>query len=82
MKTKPYFFTLLALCLATLVMAGTLASFHWTETDHDFGKIPQGKPVTVKFQFTNTGSEPLIVSKARGSCGCTGVEFPKDPILP
>lgn len=82
MKTKHYFFTLLALCVATLVIAGTLASFKWTETDHDFGKIPQGKPVTVEFQFTNAGSEPLIVSKATGSCGCTGVEFPKDPILP
>lgn len=82
MKTKHYLFTLLALCVATIVMAGTLASFIWTETDHDFGKIPQGKPVTVQFQFTNAGSEPLIVSKATGSCGCTGVEFPKEPILP
>jgi hypothetical protein len=82
MKTKPYLFTLLALCVATVVMAGTLASFKWIETDHDFGKIAQGKPVTVQFQFTNTGSEPLIVSKATGSCGCTGVEYPQEPILP
>lgn len=82
MKIKPYFFTLAVLCIATLAMAGTLASFQWTETDHDFGKIPQGKPVTIQFQFTNAGSEPLIVSKATGSCGCTGVEFPQKPILP
>lgn len=82
MKTKNLFFTLVVLCVATVVVAGTLASFKWTETDHDFGKISQGKPVTVQFEFTNTGGEPLIVSNAKGSCGCTGVEFPKGPILP
>ena len=82
MKTKNLFFTLIALCVATVVVAGTLASFKWTETDHDFGKIPQGKPVTVEFQFTNSGGEPLIVSDGKGSCGCTGVEFPKEPIMP
>ncbi len=63
-------------------MAGTLASFQWTETDYDFGKIKQGEPVTVEYQFKNTGSAPLIVSKATGSCGCTGVEYPKEPVLP
>ncbi len=82
MKTKNLFSTLIALCIATVVVASTLASFKWTETDHNFGKIPQGKPVTVQFQFTNSGSEPLIVSEAKGSCGCTGVEYPKEPILP
>ena len=82
MKAQNLFFTLIALCVATVVVAGTLASFKWNETDHDFGKIPQGKPVTVQFQFTNTGGEPLVVSSAKGSCGCTGVEYPKEPILP
>lgn len=82
MKTKNLFFTLIALCVATVVVASTLASFKWIETDHDFGKISQGKPVTVQFQFTNSGGEPLIVSDAKGSCGCTGVEYPKEPILP
>uniref|UniRef100_UPI0035938BD7 DUF1573 domain-containing protein n=1 Tax=Persicitalea sp. TaxID=3100273 RepID=UPI0035938BD7 len=82
MKTKNLFFTLIALCVATVVVAGTLASFKWTETDHDFGKIPQDKPVTVQFKFTNTGGEPLVVSSAKGSCGCTGVEYPQEPILP
>ncbi|GHB83161.1 DUF1573 domain-containing protein [Persicitalea jodogahamensis] len=82
MKTQNLFFTLIALCVATVVVAGTMASFKWTETDHDFGKIAQNKPVTVQFNFTNTGGEPLIVSKATGSCGCTGVEYPKEPIMP
>ena len=35
-----------------------------------------------EFQFTNTGKEPLIISKCKGSCGCTVPECPKEPILP
>lgn len=58
------------------------ASFKWSETTHDFGRIPQGKPVTVKFAFTNAGDEPLIVKNANGSCGCTNVAYPKEPVQP
>jgi len=35
-----------------------------------------------EFIFTNTGKEPLIISKAKGSCGCTVPEWSKEPILP
>ena len=35
-----------------------------------------------EFVFTNTGKEPLIIEKAKGSCGCTVPEWPKEPILP
>ena len=35
-----------------------------------------------EFIFTNTGKEPLIISKCKGSCGCTVPECPKEPILP
>ena len=35
-----------------------------------------------EFKFTNTGKEPLIISKCKGSCGCTVPECPKEPILP
>ncbi|MAZ57904.1 MAG: hypothetical protein CMP56_00595 [Flavobacteriales bacterium] len=34
-----------------------------------------------EFIFTNTGKEPLIISKAKGSCGCTVPEWPKEPIM-
>ena len=59
MKIKHYFFTLLPLCLAPSPMASSLATFQWTETDHDFGKIQKGKPVTASFEFTNTGRNRL-----------------------
>ena len=34
-----------------------------------------------EFVFTNTGKEPLIISKAKGSCGCTVPNWPKEPIM-
>ena len=48
----------------------------------DFGDIKQGESVDYVFQFINTGSEPLIISNAKGSCGCTVPEWPKEAIPP
>ena len=34
------------------------------------------------FVFTNTGTEPLVISNAKGSCGCTVPKWPQEPIAP
>ena len=49
----------------------------------DLGEFMQYDDPSSKceFQFTNTGKEPLIISKAKGSCGCTVPEWPKEPIM-
>lgn len=47
---------------------------------YDFGTIKQGDKVTYDFSFVNTGKEPLIISEAHGSCGCTVPQWPKEPI--
>jgi hypothetical protein len=49
-------------------------------TEHNFGIIPQGGDGTVEFVFTNTGTEPLILSNVRSSCGCTIPQWPHEPI--
>mgnify|MGYP002777701419 CR=1 FL=1 len=49
---------------------------------HDFGKIEQGKPVTFTFEFTNTGADPVIISNASPSCGCTAPDWTRTPVLP
>lgn len=49
---------------------------------HDYGQVKQGGNGECEFKFTNTGSEPLIISMARGSCGCTVPDWPKQPIKP
>jgi len=54
----------------------------WDKEEHDFGNINEGDKVSTAFTFTNTGNEPLIISSAKGSCGCTVPEWPKEPIAP
>lgn len=49
---------------------------------HDYGTIEQNANGTCEFVFTNTGNEPLMISNAKGSCGCTVPEWPKTPIAP
>jgi hypothetical protein len=51
------------------------------EIKFNFGKIKQGVPVTHDFQFTNIGTEPLIIETASASCGCTTPTWPKQPIM-
>jgi len=50
------------------------------ETDHDFGMIPQGKPVTYVFDIVNTGAKPLKLDNVQASCGCTTPEWNHDAI--
>jgi hypothetical protein len=60
--------------------AATTVQF--AETEFDFGKMKQGDQVEHVFKFTNTGSEPLIIEDAKGSCGCTVPSYPKEPVAP
>jgi len=50
---------------------------------HDFGKINESDgAVTTTFEFTNNGTEPLILSEVRASCGCTTPDWTKEPVAP
>jgi len=49
---------------------------------HDYGTIFQGADGNCEFKFTNTGKEPLILSKPITSCGCTTSSWPQEPVLP
>lgn len=66
--------------LAQAQVAG--AQIEFEKLEHDYGTIDQGANGTTEFRFTNTGTEPLIISNAKGSCGCTVPEWPKEPIAP
>ena len=59
-----------------------ISSVQWKTTSADLGEIPQGKPVTIDFEFTNTGKEDVIIANAQASCGCTVANYPKEPIAP
>ena len=58
------------------------AKIEFTKETHDYGPIKNGADGTCSFEFKNTGTEPLIISMAKGSCGCTVPEWPKEPIAP
>lgn len=58
------------------------ATLSWELTEYDFGQIEKSKPVTAEFKFRNTGTAPLIVISAKGSCGCTVAKYTKGEILP
>ncbi len=58
------------------------ASFKWKSNVIDFGEIKQNVPKTAEFELTNTGTAPIIINNAIPSCGCTNLDYPKDPIKP
>lgn len=49
---------------------------------HDFGTVAEGPDAEFKFEFKNTGKEPVILSAVTASCGCTAPEWSKEPVLP
>jgi hypothetical protein len=58
------------------------AKIEFSKEVHDYGNIKYDGDPYCSFEFKNTGNEPLIISNAKGSCGCTVPEWPKEPIAP
>ncbi|HET6244370.1 MAG: DUF1573 domain-containing protein [Bacteroidetes bacterium] len=57
-------------------------SFNFESTAYDFGVITQGEKISFSYKFINSGKTNLIITSAKGSCGCTVPEYPKKPIPP
>lgn len=85
---KKALFSLLMIFVAT---AGTTAiaqevtngaKIEFDKEVHDYGTVENGGNGTCTFEFTNTGNAPLIISNAKGSCGCTVPSWPKEPLAP
>lgn len=49
---------------------------------HDYGTIYVNGDGNCKFTFTNTGTEPLILTNVRAGCGCTVPQWPREPVMP
>ncbi len=52
------------------------------QTTIDYGTIDKGSEPLRKFKFSNTGTEPLVIKSAKGSCGCTVPTYAKEPVMP
>jgi hypothetical protein len=50
------------------------------EAEYDFGKIPQGKPVTHVFEVVNTGKDSLRINNVQASCGCTTPKWEQNKV--
>ena len=66
---------------------GTLSSnkkaeITWDTKTIDLGEIKQNNATDVIFKFTNKGGKPIIITGAKGSCGCTDIDFSRKPVLP
>jgi uncharacterized cupredoxin-like copper-binding protein len=60
----------------------TGATIFLPETQHDFGKVPEGKKVEYTFKFENKGTESLIIKDVKTSCGCTAAVVNNSTIKP
>ena len=54
----------------------------FNNAEFDFGNVKEGEKVEHTFKFKNTGKEPLVISNAKGGCGCTVPSWPREPIAP
>lgn len=57
-------------------------TIRWSDMIHDFGHVKQDSENKFSFTFVNSGKEPLVITNAVGSCGCTVPDYPKDPVAP
>lgn len=89
---KKALFTLSLLFATTFAINGVFAQeeaavesgaeIEFEKEIHDYGTIKQNADGSCEFKFKNTGNEPLMISNAKGSCGCTVPEWPREPIAP
>ncbi len=72
-----------SILLSTLAYSQSSANAKFAKKIYDFGTIKEEiGAVTTQFDFTNTGSSPLIIQRVSASCGCTTPTYTKEPILP
>ena len=63
-------------------VAAPLETLTIKETEFNFGKIPQGKPVYHVFEIINNSDKPLKLDNVAASCGCTTPEWSREEIAP
>ena len=79
---KKFFSLFVALFVFVAVGYAQKGVMKFAKETHDFGKVEQGKPVTHVFEFKNTGTDPVVISDAQASCGCTKPSWTREAILP
>ena len=82
MKNLFALIVLVAFAATSMFAQGKAPKMEFEQTTVDYGTIEQNADPLRTFTFKNTGDAPLIITGARGSCGCTVPSYPKKPIAP
>ncbi|RXK82975.1 DUF1573 domain-containing protein [Filimonas effusa] len=87
----------IACCLALLIAFGSLHAqtntgtapvqdiekvISFSETDHDLGKIPYGKPVEFDLELKNISKDSVKIDNVQAGCGCTTPKWQAGPYAP
>lgn len=59
-----------------------VARMVFEEPEYQFGEVREGTVVRHTFRFRNAGRQPLLITDARSTCGCTVPSYPEQPIAP
>ncbi len=54
----------------------------WDTKTFDMGEVGYKVKTQADFTLTNTGNEPLLITYAKASCGCTNLKYSHEPVLP
>ena len=58
------------------------AYFNLEKKKVDFEKVKMGTSKTIELAFTNSGTKTLVLKDVYTTCGCTTVDYPREPFLP
>ena len=64
------------------ITVGNSTKVSVNQTTIDFGSFPKSEKQERTFILTNTGNQLLVIQDVTTSCGCTKVEYSKEPVRP
>lgn len=69
--------------VSALIAQQNVAQIKFKTDKYNYGTIKEDDGVAnYEFEFTNTGTSPLLVQRVSTSCGCTTPDWSKEPIAP
>ncbi len=74
---------LISLLFIVLGVPEMFAQIEWLQKSYDFGLMKEeAGPAKGSVSFINRGKEPVAITGARPSCGCTSVDYSEEPVAP
>ena len=74
--------TFIALLGITVAVIASVNPIRWSTTSINLGLVTKNEAQDLSFEFTNNSNESIRIIEAKGSCGCTNIDYPDQEILP